>query len=178
MFIHCNRSCAVMANLRCGSTNMFNYFKQETPNGFGMRDWMLHHNPILVLRNPIDRVVSSMPFLCNGPPKFRLEEFARHSCPYLHKLKVDGDRYTDFRDINFRIIDFYDLEQYIPRENTMQEQSVRTDTRHYPTTAVGIYVENSVYTLEDLERCVATYEELIVTRERISVEEWKNLTES
>jgi len=173
MFIHCNRNCAVMANLRCGSTNMFNYFKKETPHGFGMRDWMLHHNPILVLRNPIDRVVSSMPFLCNGPPKLRLEEFARHSAPYLHNLEVNRFLTIDFIDVSFRIIDFYDLEQYIPREDVMQVQSVRTDTRHYPATAADVYVENSVYTLQDLERCVEFYNELMATRERVPVEEWK-----
>ena len=55
----------------------------------------------------------------------------------------------------------------------MQVQSVRTDTRHYPTTAAEIYVENSVYTLQDLERCVEVYNQLMATRERVPVEEWK-----
>lgn len=168
MFIHYNRDCAVIANLRCGSTNMFNYFRKELPSG-GMRDWAEHHNPILVLRNPIDRVVSSLAFFWHddGTPEFRLAEFVRHSTPYLHTITTS----------NFRIIDFYDLEQYIPREDTVQVQSVRTDTRCHPfTTAEDVYIQNPGYTLEDLQRCVGFYKDFIANKERVTVEEWKELT--
>jgi hypothetical protein len=168
MFIHYTRKCAVMANLRCGSTNMFNYFEKEV-NMFGMRDWLEHHNPIVVLRNPIDRVVSSLAFFWhnNETPEFRLAEFARHSSPYLHTLTIS----------NFRIIDFNILEQYIPREDTVQIQSVRTDTRCHPfITAKDVYVPNPLYTLEDLERCVETYKDFIANKERVTVDEWKELT--
>lgn len=167
MFALCTRNCAVMANLRCGSTNMFNYFQEDT-KVFGVRNWLGHHNPIIVLRNPLDRVVSSMPFLgMDLPTETGFAAFVRHTKPYLHMISA----------INFRIIDFYHLEQYIPRKDTIRVQSIRTDSRLHPTVvAKDVYVKNGGYTLEDLERCVDLYEELMSTRERISVEEWKELT--
>ena len=168
VFIHCTPNFAVMANLRCGSTNMFNYFGIETVV-FGVPFWEEHHNPILVLRNPLDRVVSSMPFLRDndGTPEFRLSEFVRHSAPYLHVMPL----------INFRIIDFYNLEQYIPRMDTMFIQSVRTDARLSPSVAVeDVYVKNPGYTLQELKDCAEGYTYFMATRERVSVEEWRNLT--
>ena len=168
MFIYNNGKCAVMANLRCGSTNMFNYFERET-NNFGLKGWLEHHNPIVVLRNPIDRVVSSLAFFWRdeGTPEFRLAEFARHSSPYLHDLTIN----------NFRIIDFNILEQYIPRKDTVKIQSARTDTRCHPfITAKDVYVPNPLYTLEDLERCVESYKDFIANKERVTVDEWKELT--
>jgi hypothetical protein len=156
-----------MANLRCGSTNMYNYFETEMTN-FGLKGWLEHHNPIVVLRNPIDRVVSSFTFFRDfGVREFRIAEFARHSTPYLHTLTIS----------NFRIIDFNILEQYIPRKDTVQQQSVRTDTRCHPFTAAeDVYVPNPLYTLEDLERCVEAYKDFIANKERVTVDEWKNLT--
>ena len=167
MFIHYTHKCAVMANLRCGSTNMFNYFEVEV-NNFGLKGWLEHHNPIVVLRNPIDRVVSSFAFFRNfGVRDFRIAEFARHSAPYLHNLTIS----------NFRIIDFNILEQYIPRKDTVQQQSVRTDTRCHPFTAAeDVYVPNPLYTLEDLQKCVESYKDFIANKERVTVDEWKELT--
>ena len=167
MFIRNNGNCAVIANLRCGSTNMFNYFETEV-NNFGLEGWKKHHNPIVVLRNPIDRVVSSFAFFRDfGVRNFRIAEFARHSAPYLHTLTTS----------NFRIIDFNILEQYIPRIDTMQKQSVRTDTYCHPfITAKDVYVPNPLYTLEDLERCVESYKDFIANKERVTVDEWKELT--
>jgi hypothetical protein len=157
-----------MANLRCGSTNMFNYFEMEA-NNCGLKGWKKHHNPIVVLRNPIDRVVSSSAFFWNNDetPEFRLAEFARHSSPYLHTLTMS----------NFRIIDFNILEQYIPRKDTVQIQSVRTDTYCHPfITAKDVYVPNPLYTLEDLQKCVESYKDFIANKERVTVDEWKELT--
>jgi hypothetical protein len=147
---------------------MFNYFEIET-NNFGLEGWKKHHNPIVVLRNPIDRVVSSMAFFWNdvGTLEFRLAEFARHSSPYLHTLTIS----------NFRIIDFNILEQYIPRKDTVRLQSVRTDARCHPfITAKDVYVPNPLYTLEDLELCVEDYKDFIANKERVTVDEWKELT--
>ena len=168
MFIHSTPDFAVIANLRCGSTNMFNYFGIETCI-VGVPSWENHHNPILVLRNPLDRVVSSMPFLRNdeGAPEFRLSEFVRHSAPYLHIMPP----------INFRIIDFYNLEQYIPRADNVRVQSVRTDARfHLSITAEDVYVDNPDYSLQDLKDCTERYTYFMANRERVTVEEWKNLT--
>jgi hypothetical protein len=147
---------------------MFNYFGVETC-ACGIPSWENHHNPILVLRNPLDRVVSSMPFLWNdgGAPEFRLSEFVRHSAPYLHIMPP----------INFRIIDFYNLQQYIPRVDNVRVQSVRTDSRfHLSIVAEDVYVENSEYTLQDLKDCAERYTYFMANRERVTVEEWKNLT--
>jgi hypothetical protein len=170
MFALCTRNYAVMANLRCGSTNMFNYFGIDTKE-FGMQNWKQHHNPIIVLRNPLDRLVSSLPFfgMNSLPDQVRPEDaFINHSKPYLHIISA----------VNFRIIDFYDLEQYIPRNTVIRMQSLRTNTRCSPsTTAKDVYVENVGYTLQDLEREFGIYQELMTTREKITVEEWKELTQ-
>jgi hypothetical protein len=146
---------------------MFNYFGMGV-NNYGLNGWKKHHNPIVVLRNPIDRVVSSFAFFRNsGVRDFRIAEFARHSAPYLHTLTIS----------NFRIIDFNILEQYIPRKDTVRQQSVRTDTRCHPFTAAeDVYVPNPLYTLEDLQRCVELYKDFIANRERVTVDEWKELT--
>lgn len=168
MFIHSTPDFAVMANLRCGSTNMFNYFGVKIC-AVGFPSWENHHNPMLVLRNPLDRVISSMPFLRNDDdtPEFRLSEFVRHSAPYLHIMPP----------INFRIIDFYNLEQYIPRTDNVRVQSVRTDARfHLSIAAEDVYVDNSEYTLQDLKDCTEGYKYFMANRERVTVEEWKNLT--
>ncbi len=157
-----------MSNLRCGHTNMFNYFGREI-NQFGMQDWMKHHNPIVVLRNPLDRVVSSMFFIEQTGVywKKRLEEFARHSKPYMHEIL----------SINFRIINFYNLEEYIPRSGSVRVQSKRTNSQCDPSvTAEDVHVENSVYTLEGLERCVDIYNNFMANKERVTVDEWKELT--
>jgi hypothetical protein len=147
---------------------MFNYFGREI-NEFRMQDWMKHHNPIVVLRNPLDRVVSSMFFIEKTGVywKKRLEEFARHSKPYMHEIL----------SIDFRFINFYNLEEYIPRSGDVRVQSERTDSQCDPSvTAEDVYVENSVYTLEGLERCVEIYNNFMANKERVTVEEWKELT--
>jgi len=166
MFILCTRKFAIMTPPRCGHTNMYHYFgiQQHSDTGFHTEDWKQHPNPILVLRNPLDRVASSLELFNTLTPT----KVHRHSCPYMHYL----------RKCNFRIIDFYDLEQYIPRSNLMQ--SWRSDTRLDDTvTAEDVYLpNNTVYTLEELQQEVENYKQLMLTRERISVEEWKNLTES
>jgi hypothetical protein len=147
---------------------MFNYFGREI-NQFGMQDWMKHHNPIVVLRNPLDRVVSSMFFIEQTGVywKKRLEEFARHSKPYMHEIL----------SIDFRIINFYNLEEYIPRSGSVRVQSKRTNSQCDPSvTAEDVHVENSVYTLEGLERCVDIYNNFMANKERVTVDEWKELT--
>lgn len=91
-----------------------------------------------------------------------------HSAPYMNSILTG---------VNFRIIDFYDLEQYIPRRSD-RFQSPRTDSRIDDTTkAEDVYVENEFYTLQQLQQELEIYKELMVTRERVSVEEWKGLTE-
>lgn len=169
MFFLCAPTFAVMSNLRCGHTNMINYFGENNIYLAGMPLFKSHHNPIVVLRNPLDRVVSSMPFLDSFDSKTeeQLAAFARHSKPYLH----------DILTVDFRIIDFYDLEQYIPRDGDVRPQSVRTDSRCSPSVRVeDVYVENPAYTLEELQQEFDIYNKLMVTKEKVSVDEWKALT--
>lgn len=168
MFILCSSKYAVMSNLRCGHLNMHHYFG-ITPYagagaGFTIQDWQEHHNPIVVLRNPLERLLSAKAesdrWIRNIPV------FIEHSRPYMHLLSCD-----------FRIIDFYDLEQYIPRKDDAA-QSLRSDSRvDSGTTAQDVYVENTGYTLLELQQEFDTYKELMSTRERVSVEEWKGLNE-
>jgi hypothetical protein len=92
--------------------------------------------------------------------------FVEHSYLYLEELT----------GVNFRIIDFYDLEQYIPRRTDVV-QSYTTFTRvDANTKPEDVYLENSVYTLRQFHQEVKLYKEVMNTHERVSVEEWKELT--
>ena len=180
MFIHCSRKCAIMAETRCGHTNMYHYFsiEQYSETGFTHDNWKEHHNPIVVLRNPLDRVVSSlpegllkaMPFTWQWSSDLIHElndAFVSHTTPYMRNTLLG---------YNFRIIDFYDLEQYIPRM-WEKHQSIRTDSRvEDHTVAEDVFIKNDTYTLRDLQEEVEIYNEIMTTYERVSVEEWKNLT--
>ena len=162
MFIHCTDKVAIMAATRCGHTNMYNYFgvRAYSGTGFTWKNWKEHHNSIVVLRNPLDRVVSALPWL--NLPAADTNFFVTHSAPYMNNMLIG---------CNFRIIDFYDLEQYIPRTGL---QSYRTDSR---AEHADVYVENSIYTLRELEREVELYRELMATKERVTPEEWKEMTQ-
>jgi hypothetical protein len=159
-----------MAATRCGHTNMYNYFGIEpyTETGVTFRNWKLHYNSIIVLRNPLDRVASAaskvwvkMSLITHAQDNTAL--FVRHSLPYMKLIGSD-----------FRIIDFYDLEQYIPRNG---DQSWRANSRvNDAAKAEDVYIENDAYTLQELEQEVKIYNKLMVTQERVSVEEWKELT--
>jgi len=151
-----------MAATRCGHTNMYNYFGIEpyTETGFTFRQWKVHHNSIIVLRNPLERVVSAMGWV--NQTKNTDAMFVNHSFPY---MKLIGR--------NFRIIDFYDLEQYIPRQGF---QSWCANSRIEESAIQDVYVKNDGYTLRELVREVKIYNKLMTTQERVSVEEWKELT--
>ena len=166
MFIYCTDRVAIMTATRCGHTNMYNYFGIEPHVGteYTVRDWREHHNPIVVLRNPLDRVVSAVSWVTQWVKHLGLDtdaSLAVHSLPYMNNILVG---------CNFRIIDFYDLEQYIPRTGL---QSYRTDSR---AEHADVYVENSIYTLRELEREVELYHDFMANKERISIVEWRELT--
>lgn len=202
VFIHCNRRYAIMAVTRCGHTNMY-YFHGMEPyvntGKFGIQDWRNHHNPVVVLRNPLDRVKSAT-YLAVGKfttfselrhqianilndgksttfenileahqqyLKFATSTLCDHSQPYMTNVLVG---------VNFRIIDFYDLDQYVPRRQDVF-QSLRTDSRVEDcVTAKDVYVENVGYSLEELQHEVKLYNKFMATQERVSVEEWKEMT--
>lgn len=172
MFVHCTDRFAIMAATRCGHTNMYNYFDiepySEEFSAASLLAWREHHNSIVVLRNPLERLVSATRFA----EKIYKEEHRQmiicaHSLPYLNKI---------FTGCNFRIIDFYELEQYIPRRSD-KHQSLRTDSHIDDTTkAEDVYVANESYSLQVLQFELKIYKELMVSCERVSVEEWKKLT--
>jgi hypothetical protein len=161
MFIHCTDAFAIMTATRCGHTNMYNYFRIKPHSGteYTVRDWREHHNPIVVLRNPLDRVVSAVSWVKHTQDTDAL--FVHHSLPYMNNMLVG---------CNFRIIDFYDLEEYIPRQGV---QSYRTDSR---AEHADVYVENPEYTRRELEREVELYHDFMANRERLSIVEWRELT--
>jgi hypothetical protein len=152
---------------------MYHYFDLPpyVKTGFSVWDWKQHPNPIAVLRNPLDRVMSALNFINSSyinDSKNRDLFFANHSAPYMSNTLMG---------FNFRIIDFYDLEEYIPRRSD-RFQSPRTDSRIDNTTkAEDVYVENEFYSLQMLHTELEIYKELMSSYERVSVEEWKELTE-
>ena len=179
MFFYRNDTYAIIAASRCGHTNMYHYHGIEpytnTADALSQNPklWYRHHNPIVVLRNPLERVVSAMLHtLFNFKGKqFDYDKqsmfFYEHCYPYLN----------DIAGVDFRIIDFYDLEQYIPRRSD-RFQSPRTDSRIDNTTkAEDVYVMNDYFSLQKLQQEFDLYKELMMTREKVSVEEWKELTE-
>ena len=171
MFFYSDSKLAIIAMPRCGHTNMHHYFGMEPYTDYHedkervWNSWANHHNPIIVLRNPLDRVVSSMVHVVNhigDPHAF----FVEHSYLYLKELA----------GVNFRIIDFYDLEQYIPRRSDALQSFTTFTTVDENTKPEDVYLENSVYTLRQFHQEVKLYKEAMNTHERVSVEEWKELT--
>ena len=186
MLYHDNGKLQVFANTRCASTNMHHYFgisvvkQRDFPAEFS-------NNLVIVLRNPLDRLVSAstgIPTVASLFSSFKqdlsdangkeasdafVEEytvFLLHCFPYLSRIK----------DEPFRIIDFYRIEDYIPRrKEKFLFQSPVTHSRDY-TNPKEVYIENRYFSLADLETEYETYLELLKYREQISVDEWKEKT--
>jgi thiamine pyrophosphate-dependent acetolactate synthase large subunit-like protein len=90
-----------------------------------------------------------------------------HSFPYMKNVLVG---------VNFRIIDFYELNNYVPRREELF-QSRRTDSYVGDSvTAEDVYVENVGYSLEELQQEVELYKDFMVTQERVTPDEWKEMT--
>jgi len=183
MFYHDNEKLKVFANTRCGNTNMYHYFNIDV-NKQKHFPSVYSNDLVIVLRNPLDRVVSATKgiapevvgmfpvsvlkkFLSTGHTAEFLTEwgvFYLHCKPYLSNIK----------DKPFRIIDFTQLSEYIPKQLDRQQSPV-TNSRGY-TDPKTVYVENKYFTLNDLETEYETYLELLKDREQISVAEWKEKT--
>lgn len=183
MFYHDTGNLQVFANTRCGNTNLHHYFNIDVKKQ--KRFPSVYSNElVVVLRNPLDRVVSAVKGIPNIlhllPSADMLEDitgkefskefltewgiFYLHCNPFLYKIV----------DKPFRIIDFSKLSEYIPRkENSFQ--SPVTNSSGY-TVPASVYVENQYFTLSDLEREYYIYCELLKDREQISVSEWKEKT--
>jgi hypothetical protein len=173
MFFYTDSKLAVIAMPRCGHTNMHHYFGMEPYSDHHednwksrIESWKNHHNPIIVLRNPLDRVVSSMVHVVNHTGGDPHAFFVEHSYLFLNTLM----------GVNFRIIDFYDLEKYIPRRSDLIQSFTTFTTVDVNTKPEDVYLENSVYTLHQLRQEVKLYKQVMNTHKRVSVEEWKELT--
>jgi hypothetical protein len=99
--------------------------------------------------------------------KDALRSLCEHSLPYMN---------NDLVGVNFRVIDFYDLDQYIPRRND-KLQSYRVNAKvEEKVTAEDVYVKNDEYSLEELQHEVKLYEKYMISQERVTPEEWKEIT--
>ena len=205
MFIRCNRNYAILAAPRCGHTNMY-YYHGMAPYSdlttLTTQDWKQHHNPIVVLRHPLDRVRSATSYATQdmillttdmyrnlialgedewseaknfryavelGKENYKRSMYAfySHSLPYMKDVLVG---------VNFRIIDFYELSNYVPRRDDLF-QSRRTDSYLGDSvTEEDVYVENVGYSLEDLQQEVKLYKDFMTNMERVSPDEWKEMT--
>jgi hypothetical protein len=205
MFIRCNSKYAILAATRCGHTNMYYYHGMEAyseMSKFGTTEWREHHNPIVVLRHPLDRVRSATSYATQdmillttdmhrnlialgedewseaktfryavelGKENYKQSMHAlySHSFPYMNNVLVG---------VNFRIIDFYELSNYVPRRDELF-QSRRTDSYLGDSfKAEDVYVENVGYSLEDLQQEVDLYKDFMANKERVSPDEWKEMT--
>lgn len=184
MFYYDNGKVCVFAATRCGNTNMYHYFGfkpySKTVDDFSA--WSTSSSQrVVVLRNPIDRMISAtkaVPEMLPGTtlpidvirnkyaiePYMEIAIFQAHCSPYLHKILNEP----------FRIINFSRLNEYIPRRTNLL-QSPTTNSNNY-TDPKSAYVENRYFSLAELEKEYEIYLSLLKEREQISVEEWKEKT--
>ena len=205
MFIRCNSKYAILAATRCGHTNMYYYHGLEAYSEMhthSVQEWRNHHNPIVVLRHPLDRVRSATSYAMQdlilltsdmhrklvalsedewseaksfmemielGKENYRQSMHAlySHCSPYMNNVLVG---------VNFRIIDFYELNKYVPRRDELF-QSRRTDSYVGDSfKAEDLYVENVGYSVEELQKEIDLYKDFMANKERVSPDEWKELT--
>jgi hypothetical protein len=189
MFYYDNGKVCVFANTRCGNTNMYHHFGfkpySKAVDDFNAWSTTTTSQRVVVLRNPIDRMVSAinavpaMPFGTTFPidvvrNKYYTESyiescmettlFKMHCSPYLHKISNEP----------FKIIDFSRLNEYIPRKMNLL-QSPTTNSNNY-TDPKSAYIKNKYFSLTELEKEYEIYLSLLKEREQISVEEWKEKT--
>ena len=115
----------------------------------------------------LERIESAAMFYPRGDdlPAVLYEKFIWHSAMFMREL-VDYD---------FKVIDFGSLSEYIPRDMAMM-QSVTNSKVDESLGAAHYYRPNYAYTLDSLVEECEIYKMLMESRERISVEEWKELT--
>lgn len=185
MLYYTNDKISVFAHTRCAGTNMRHYFNVGL-NELRQFPTQFSNDLIIVLRNPLDRVVSAvkgMPevmHLIAPYEKINLEKvlgrevsmedaeeiivFGLHCRPYIKLIK----------DQPFKIIDFYHIHDYIPRRTDVVQSPNTYSNGH--TDPKSVYVENSCFTLSDLEEEYSIYKSLLAEREQISIAEWKEKT--
>lgn len=165
MFVYDNKKVSVYCANRCGNTSMYSYFgipKYTLPNATPDIWYNTNSTKVVVLRNPVERMYSA----CNLFKIINLrgeagKNFYVHCAPYLHDIQQNWD---------FKVIDFYKLSNYIPISNdTIPTASGKITT--------GEYIVNEFFTEAELFQECFLYETLMKTKEEITPEEWKELTQ-
>lgn len=201
MFVHDNGKIAVLANSRCGHQSMYEYF--NLPVEAVLKDktdlWISSENrKVLVLRNPIERMWSGLglyelyvkPVImmydaakakgidkkeAMGQFKFaslfvdqdtrhdQIQQliFKGHCSPYLNNIQQ--------ANVDYEIIDFNELDQYIPL-------ALRTNVTNCSNKTLDDFVENDIFSKEDMLAEYDRYQEILSSRPKISPDDWKKLT--
>ena len=201
MFVHDNGKIAVLANSRCGHQSMYEYF--NIPVEVELRDktdqWISSNNRrVLVLRNPIERMWSGIGlydlyakpvimmydaakakgvdkkesmsqfkfaslFMDENTRHSQIQEiiFKGHCAPFLNKIENVG--------VDYEIIDFNELNQYIPLAH-------RTNVTNCNNSTLEDFVENDIFTKEDMMCEYECYLSILESKTKISPESWKKLT--
>ena len=199
MFVHDNGKIAVLANSRCGHQSMYEYFgipvEAEIKNK--VDQWISSNSrKVLVLRNPIERMWSGIGlyemyakpvvmmydaakqrnidksaymqnfkfaslFLDEETRNEAIQQiiFKDHCAPYLHMLP----------DIDYEIIDFSRLGEYIPI-------ATRTNITNCSTALLDGFIENEIFTKEDMMNEYQLYNDLLSNKKQLSPVDWKSLT--
>ncbi len=199
MFVHDNGKIAVLANSRCGHQSMYDYFgipvEAEIKNKIDL--WSASTNrKVLVLRNPIERMWSGLGlyemyakpvvtmydaakqrnidkseamqsfkfaslFMDESTRNETIQKviFKDHCAPYLHLLS----------NMDYEIINFERLSEYIPIAH-------RTNITNCTNSSLDDFIENEVFTRDDMENEYQLYLKLLSTTKEISPKEWESLT--
>ena len=87
--------------------------------------------------------------------------FRDHCAPYLHMIEAAG--------VDYEIIDFNHLGNYIPI-------AARTNITSCDNSSLDDFIENDIFTKDDMKNEFELYEHIKATKREISVQDWKNLT--
>ena len=164
MLVYDTGNVCVATATRCGHTSMYDHFKLPRYSiNNGLDVWITSTSRrVLVLRNPYDRIQSALKNMSVvydriKTPNFISESWLKtHSEPYLISIP---------KDLDFEIIDFYNLSMYIKLSaSTLVTNSNNVD--------ISLYRD---YPFIDEE--YSRYQYFINNRKHISPNEWKELTQ-
>lgn len=172
MFVYDNGKLNTLAVKKCGHTAMLYYFNNVVDSDQDNRIsvWLFGSSPkVAVVRHPVERMHSAINWYREVSPTGRIkldpgelaiEEyiFNQHCRPYM-KLIQNRD---------FRIINFEELIQYIPKVTFHDTKTRNRNIDPFPT--------NRYFQKEDMLQEIEAYETILATKEVITPEEWKALT--
>lgn len=165
MFIHDNGKVCVASATRCGHTSMYSYFGiEEYSMSTDIRKWIWNPSnskKIIVLRNPVERMLSAYNRIISTQSPGKNNDFAGHCSPYLVNIPKQHD---------FYVIDFRNLGYYIP----VSPKTIITGSSKSIST--GFYINNSKFSKQDLKNELEAYNYFITNKQQITPEEWKELT--